>query len=789
MIILWKIIIYSQEHLIYEFRGSDILKKKLFYRALTIGIFFLLIMNVSFLASPVLSVYLNIYEEKWSGNNPNINELIGCYTLFAPEYSTETYLIDYDNNVFFSWNSTYRPGMSAYLLKNGNILRASYLGGHSIFYAGGMGGGVQEISIDGEIIWDFEYKNDVHLSHHDIEPLLNGNVLMIAWEYKSPSEALNAGRNPYTIPYDFGLWPDHVVEVKPTGPTAGEIIWEWHAWDHLIQDYDPSKDNYGIVEEHPELIDINYGPIISDWLHANSIDYNEELDQIIISVRYFNEIWVIDHSTTTEEAAGHTGGNSGKGGDLLYRWGNPTAYRAGTIEDQKFFGQHDAQWIESECPGEGNIIVFNNGHGRPGIDYSSVEEIIPPVDEYGNYFLETGEAYGPEEPTWTFKAQNPADFFSSTRSSVQRLPDGNTLICESDDGYFFEINPDGDIVWDYINPFPDYSHNLCFKILGYTPDYPGVQNLFLPPYTPSNPDGPNIGIKDVLYSFATNSIDPNGDKIYYWFDWGDGTNSGWIGPYESGESCIATHTWYENGSYQIKVKAKDNCNLESNWSNPVDIIIGNVAPDIPNITGPSDGIKGVEYSYSTHTIDQNNDQIYYWFDWGDGTNSGWIGPYESGKNCTTSHIWQENGSYQIKAKAKDIYNHESDWSDQFEIIIGNMAPKIPSITGPKTGKPGNIYDYNFLDCLDPNGDDMTYIVNWGDGEVDEGFVASGGAFTLSHIWDEEGDFTIKAKLIDEYGAESEWATLSVNIPRIRTSCWLRFLDMFPILQIILELIR
>ena len=152
--------------------------------------------------------------------------------------------------------------------------------------------------------------------------------------------------------------PDHIIEVQPTGQTSGDIIWEWHAWDHLIQNYDSSKANYGVVGDHPELIDINFGEFYlstDDWMHTNSIDYNPQFDQILISVHNFDEIWVIDHSTTTEEAAGHSGGNSGKGGDLLYRWGNPESYDAGTASDQKLFGQHDTQWIKPDYPGAGHI--------------------------------------------------------------------------------------------------------------------------------------------------------------------------------------------------------------------------------------------------------------------------------------------------------------------------------------------------------------------------------------------------------------------------------------------------
>ena len=99
----------------------------------------------------------------------------------------------------------------------------------------------------------------------------------------------------------------------------------------------------------------------ADWTHFNSVDYNPELDQIVVSPREFGELWVIDRSTTIEEAAGRTGGNSGKGGSLLYRWGNPAAYKSGSRADQKLFYQHDPKWIPPGLPGAGNILVFNNG--------------------------------------------------------------------------------------------------------------------------------------------------------------------------------------------------------------------------------------------------------------------------------------------------------------------------------------------------------------------------------------------------------------------------------------------
>jgi hypothetical protein len=305
---------------------------------------------------------------------------------------------------------------------------------------------------------------------------------MIAWDYRTRDESIEAGRNPNTIIGNL-FYPDHVIEVKPTGPRTGDIVWEWYAWDHLIQDFDPAKDNYGIVEEHPELIDINFGDIDagtrSDWLHTNSIDYNEEFDQILLSVHNFNEIWIIDHSTTTEEAAGHTGGNSGKGGDLLYRWGNPKSYRAGDKTDQKFFSQHDASWIDSGYPGEGNILVFNNGVTRPEGQYSSIDEIVPPVDNNGTYYLESGSDYGPDEQLWIYTSENPKDFYSHYASGAQRLSDGNTLICDAAAGRFFEVNPEKETVWDYVNPFPYDFINHVFKVQYIPPkqSQPGESDL------------------------------------------------------------------------------------------------------------------------------------------------------------------------------------------------------------------------------------------------------------------------------------------------------------------------
>ena len=419
------------------------------------------------------------------------------YTFFAPIRSTTTYLIDIHGRLVHEWDSDHQPGNSAYLLENGNLLRTGNVsaGFGDAFRGGGIGGLVEEQTWDGTVVWEYEYANAQHWQHHDIERLPNGNTLLIAWESVSSADAIAEGRNPTQLS-EGALWPDHIVEVQPDGLTGGIIVWEWHAWDHLIQDFDPAVNNYGVVEDHPELIDVNYPPNPSaDWLHINAVAYNEAFDQIVLSSHNTNEIWVIDHSTTTEEAAGHTGGDSGMGGDILYRWGNPQAHGAGTGADQWTYGQHDSHWIADGSPGEGNIMVFNNGMNRPDGEYSNIIEIVPPVNELGVYTL-TGGAYGPDEPIWMYEADPPEELFSGAISGAGRLPNGNTLICSGNDGNFYEVTPAGDIVWHYINPVGQGGRvtqgdppptqgrnptNNVFRAYRYAPDYPGLSGRDLTP--------------------------------------------------------------------------------------------------------------------------------------------------------------------------------------------------------------------------------------------------------------------------------------------------------------------
>ena len=420
------------------------------------------------------------------------------YRLFAPLNGTQTFLIDSDGNKINEWLDDNPAGNALYLLENGTLLRCSDNGPQegSVLAAGGDGGCVRIFDWDNTLLWDFCYNTPEGRLHHDIEPMPNGNVLMIAWEYKSREEAEAAGRDPSLINTDNNsLWPLHIIEIAPDiGSPEGNIVWEWHLWDHVVQDFDPNQANYGVIADNPGKVDLNYVRNTSgDWIHANSIDYNAELDQILISTPFLNEIWVINHDLTSAEAATSAG-------DLVYRWGNPQVYDRGTADDQELFFNHDARWVPEGYPGAGNITVFNNGNGRPDVLYSRADELTPPLEKDGSYTLTTGEAYGPAVASIIFEADPQTDFYSSGLSGVERTPEGNTLICmgrgsgtDPVGGRFFEVDENGDVVWLYINPVTTSgplaqgsqpAGQNAFRCSYYPPDFAGFAGKDMSPQGP-----------------------------------------------------------------------------------------------------------------------------------------------------------------------------------------------------------------------------------------------------------------------------------------------------------------
>ncbi|QAZ68805.1 aryl-sulfate sulfotransferase [Solidesulfovibrio carbinolicus] len=385
-------------------------------------------------------------------------------TLVATLFGHDTWLLDNAGQVVNSWTSPHVGAGAAYLLGNGDLVRSAvaYRNAHVGKMSAPAGGLIEEFDWEGNLVWSYKYIGEDYSQHHDFCVMPNGNLLLVAWEYKSPQEAYLAGRSPAFIPTK-GLLVDSVVEVQKTGPNSGQIVWEWHAWDHLVQDENPALPDYGQVSSHPERININSlgalvketGKVDSDWTHINGIDYNAQTDQIMLSVHTQSEVWIIDHGTTTAEAAGSTGGKAGHGGDLLYRFGNPRAYDAGTLADQTLYGQHDALWIESGLPGAGNVLVFNNGWQSPYGEYSHVLELVLPVDEDGAYRRDPDGSFAEPEVVWRYPDGDVAGFYSAYVSGAQRVENGDTLVTLGATGTLMEITPAGETVWSYVNPDTD----------------------------------------------------------------------------------------------------------------------------------------------------------------------------------------------------------------------------------------------------------------------------------------------------------------------------------------------
>ena len=408
------------------------------------------------------------------------------YTLITGNSHHRFYLIDNKGREAYRWDGV---GALGVLLDSGNVL-AGHTGGLA-------GGGVTEIGRDGTVAFEYT-SSDLH---HDVVKLANGNYLVIASAYYSNVDSIAAGANLDCLG-DNGIEIDEIHEIEPseTDASGGTVVWKWSPWDHLIQDHDSSKANYGVVADHPELIDLNYGlckwkastsGFLKDphhWTHMNGIDYNASLDQIMITSRHFSEVWVIDASTTTEQAAGSTGGNSKMGGDLLYRWGNPRASKSGSRVGQDLFFPHAAHWIPAGLEGEGNVLIYNNGHEHPGLvrPYASVDEVVFPAS--GHKYLRAGGAYMRPTHVWSYRlAQR-----TWIMSNAQRLPNGNTLLSEGNFSRITEITPSGEVVWHYVSPLArtlkaipegastaNPSDTWVYRAYKYPATHPGIQALTL----------------------------------------------------------------------------------------------------------------------------------------------------------------------------------------------------------------------------------------------------------------------------------------------------------------------
>tara|TARA_R110000765_G_scaffold146856_2_gene249264 strand:- start:829 stop:2178 length:1350 start_codon:yes stop_codon:yes gene_type:complete len=371
------------------------------------------------------------------------------YILVNDAAANSVYLMDKNANLVYEWPLGDRIIGNDVILLNDGTLLASLESDNPDFQFGGQGGIIQIIDKNGQALWNFEYSNTEHRSHHDVELLPNGNVLAIAWEKMVKEEAIANGSMLGT-----DIYPESIIEIDPITNT---IVWEWHAKDHLIQDFDNSKLNFGSIEENPQLINLNY--VDADGgniMHANGIGYDEINDLIYLSVNYYSEVWVIDHSTNTDDAASHSGGKFGKGGDLLYRFGNPSTQNDETTE-RLFINNHYPNLFEP-----GKILIYTNGGD---LEQSTVYELKLPTE------LTQKTIPKPTQPEilWSF---TDTELYAPKVSGAVRLPNGNTLITEGDFG-LWEVTQQGEVVWKFSAP------GFFWRAYHYAKDDPAILALGL----------------------------------------------------------------------------------------------------------------------------------------------------------------------------------------------------------------------------------------------------------------------------------------------------------------------
>jgi nitrous oxidase accessory protein len=295
------------------------------------------------------------------------------------------------------------------------------------------------------------------------------------------------------------------------------------------------------------------------------------------------------------------------------------------------------------------------------------------------------------------------------------------------------------------------NHDQYPLIEQYGSQYPHAEFMW-------NPTNPLPG-ESIVFD-ASSSYDLSGYITLYEWDWNND------GVYEQSSSVPAIiHVWNATGSYRVTLRVTDNLSFTGKKSRIIDVVSEH--PSVPVIHGPSTGIMNVEYEFTTEPIQNpTGDYLFCKWDWDDGNISGWLGPYASGSVVSASHGWVQTGMYEIRAKLKDPYEVESDWSAPYTItIVENNPPTSPSIDGPLKGKTGISYDYTFVSS-DPDGASVWYYVDWGDNSTSGwlGKYNSGEEIVLNHTWNVRGTFQIRCKAKDSYNIESDWGMLSVTMP-------------------------
>jgi hypothetical protein len=356
------------------------------------------------------------------------------YILAIENGKNTCYLLDRNGQKLRTWTFDLPLGQDAELAPDGSLYGLFQVPNpNTDLTFGGKSGLIRKINTSNQVVWEFEISSENEITHHDLELMPNGNLMVLVWHRIRKEEAALLG---YISDHD--LFVEKLVEINPE---LNRIVWEWNSWDHIVQNKVEDHPTFGDPKTQRNKIDIMYNYqsdyhrfiAIGDIMHANGIAYLPDNDLLAVSINFYNEVWFIDHSTSAQEAKTSAGGNFNLGGDLVYRFGNPSAM--GLSDPKVFDFNHHPTFTYNN--GVFNLLIFNNNAAE---ERSKAMEFELPT------FSGSSTEIGPS-PKIVFEYANDDMYFEIVGGAV-RLPNGNTLICEGDFGYW-EVNESGQLLWKY----------------------------------------------------------------------------------------------------------------------------------------------------------------------------------------------------------------------------------------------------------------------------------------------------------------------------------------------------
>ncbi len=716
------------------------------------------------------------------------SEVSDGYLLYSPASSNKAYLIDNCGFVVNEWTFNGSSNYSGtYLLEDGSICKLNLANG----YGGAAAYGdacFERRDWDNNLMWSYCGTGRYEGIHSDLYHLPNGNFLALVQDPHSASEAIAQGVNPNNVGFSFNT--ESVVEFSPIGTNDAEVVWEWHLFDHLVQDFDPTKPNYGNLADFPHRYDAN---MMGSNAHFNGMHYIEERDHIVFSSWKDSEIFIIDHGTNSYEAAGPAG-------DFLWRWGRPGNYDA--PGSQMLSGQHNPKFIpDSYAVHGGKISVFNNGYfGAPGSGSCIINPIYDPVTN--TYAMGSNGAFLPEDFDFVWAGEVfPGDNMSSgIMGGTDVRPNGNIISCEATTGRFSESTPNGDVVWIYQSPdggggIANQGQNVnssVYKVAKYKSDYVGLVGNLQPTGLVENENtlsticlGSSSDAALDVFTTSIANINTFGcgtviEPEVQIFNIGSDDITAMEIEYSVNGGAVSSYSWtgtITNGDIEVITLPSISYVSQSTNEITVDVItVNNMADEDPsNNIVISDWVPALQTEAGTFVLELQTDNWGYETDWNITDGNGNV--VHSGDNYGNNQFYSEDldlsefGCYNFTVNDSYgdgiIYGGYISLTDPngLEIInvsnFGSQADEDFSVIDPNLEAPTAGFEY------ETNGDEVT-VVNTSSGDIDIISWDFGNGTTSTEtnpdaiVYDTPGTYTVCVTVTNAAGTDEECQDITVQ---------------------------